>query len=93
MKGGVSWVGESAEEELSGVVGREASGMGVSMAIRVKVKGEGRVGQEGVAKRVVEGNGRVESVENMLGGRVRVCMDLCGIVLDKWAVGVEGREM
>ena len=43
MKVGVSRMGEGAEEELSGVVGHEASGVGGFVLIWMKIEGEGRV--------------------------------------------------
>ena len=43
MKCGVSQMGEGAEEELSGVVGHEASRVGGFVSIWMKVEGERQV--------------------------------------------------
>ena len=93
VKSRVSWMGEGTEEELSCVMGHEASGVSRFVAKRMDVECEGRIGQKGVAKGMGGGDGGFKGMKNMLGGQIGVCMDVGGIVLHKGFLGAEGREM
>ena len=93
MKGVVSWMGEGAEEELSRVVGCEASGMVGFVAEWMEVEREGWVGEKGVTKGMFGVNGGFKGMKNVLGGKVGVGMDMGGIVLHKGLGGTEGREV
>ena len=74
-------------------MGRETSRMGGFVAIWMKVECEGWVGEKGVAEGVSGWDGEVKGIENVLGGKVGVCMDLSGIVLNTGSGSAEGMEM